>query len=161
LSADELITLAYRKDYDALQAALGAGANINAADSDGRTPLMHAVLASDSDQRTIQFLVSRGADVNLHDKGQRWTALHFAARDQKLSIVEALVTAGAQVDAEDSFGNTPLWRAVMEKNVLPEIITFLLKHGASPDRKNHRGVSPRLLVERLGAADLLALMDSR
>jgi ankyrin repeat protein len=57
LSADELITLAYRKDYDALQAALGKGANINSVDRDGRTPLMHAVLASDADQRMIQFLV--------------------------------------------------------------------------------------------------------
>ncbi|MDX6248936.1 MAG: hypothetical protein QOF10_2296 [Kribbellaceae bacterium] len=43
---------------------------------------------------------------------QSWTPLHFAAQEQRAEVTETLLRAGAEVDARDAYGNTPLWRAV-------------------------------------------------
>ena len=68
----------------------------------------------------IDYLVDRGISVNAFDDGQHWTALHFAARDQKPKVVELLLAHKAEVDSVDSFGNTPLWRSVMFKTQISQ-----------------------------------------
>ncbi len=80
MNNNQIIKLVYRKDFNALRQAVAQGANLNSVDEDGRTPLMHAVLATDADLEMISFLMANGANPNTADAGQRWTALHFAAR---------------------------------------------------------------------------------
>ncbi|MBM3846302.1 MAG: hypothetical protein FJ405_08455 [Verrucomicrobia bacterium] len=91
MNSEHVIQLDYRKDFDGLRQAVAHGANLNSVDEDGRTPLMHAVLASDADSAMVRFLVLNGANPNAADAGQKWTPLHFAARDQKLPVVQALL----------------------------------------------------------------------
>jgi ankyrin repeat protein len=150
--------LVYRKDFDGLRQAVAHGENLNSLDGDGRTPLMHAVLATDADSAMIRFLVASGANSNAADAGQKWTALHFAARDQKLPIVQALPDVDSLVDAEDSIGNTPLWRCVMAAKPNPEIVRLLIANGADPRKKNRHGASPRAMAERAGKLELLAAL---
>jgi uncharacterized protein len=154
-----LVAAIYRKDYSAIDSLLKS-ANINAFDEDGRTPLMHAVLAEDADIRMVRYLVSHGANVNAVDSGQQWTALHFAARDQKTDIVRTLLEGCADVDPTDTFGNTPLWRAVMNAAPKISIIMDLLSYGADPNRKNKHGVSPMDNARNLGKSDLLAILQA-
>jgi ankyrin repeat protein len=156
-SRDKLISAVYRKDYNALNKLLVAN-SVDACDQDGRTLLMHAALAEDSDPQMIRFLAKQGADVNAADKEQRWTALHFAARDQKREIVEALIDVGAEVDPADSFGNTPLWRCVMNRSPNVAIVKQLLAHGADAGYKNKHDVSPRDTARNMGNVALLALL---
>ena len=61
-----------------------------------------------ADSKMVQFLIQNGANPNIKDKEQNWTALHFAASGQKLEVVTKLLDLGAIVDTEDIFGNTPL-----------------------------------------------------
>lgn len=156
MQQNDLLRAVYRKDLAGVDALLEAGSDINARDPDGRTALMHAVLASDADAETVAALIERGADPKLQDSGQRWTALHFAARDQKTPIVEVLLRAGATTDARDAFGNTPLWRVVMAPKPDLALLRLLLAHGADPDAANEAKVSPRLLAQRMGKAEVLA-----
>jgi ankyrin repeat protein len=157
MSNEHVIKLVYRKDFDGLRRAIAHEANLNAVDEDGRTLLMHAVLATDADSAMVRFLVANGANPNAADAVQQWTALHFAARDQKLLVVQALLEGGAVVDAEDSFGNTPLWRCVMAANPNSELVRLLMGRGANPRKKNRHGSSPRDIAERTGKQELLAL----
>jgi ankyrin repeat protein len=126
------------------------------ADADGRTPLMHAVLAGDSG--AVASLIDRGADVDAVDHDQRWTALHFAARDHNEAVARMLLDAGAEVDPEDVFGDTPLWRAVMSAGADLATIAVLLGHGADPRRKNRHGLSPLDLARESGQEDVVALL---
>jgi ankyrin repeat protein len=153
---NKLLTHVYRKDYDALRAML-AGKDINSHDEDGRTLLIHAVLADDAAAEMVRFLLSSGAKADAHDVGQSWTALHFAARDQKEAIVRALLEAGTAVDPVDSFGNTPLWRAIMGGGS-PVMVEMLLRAGADPQRQNASGVTPVDVAERQGRRDLVEMM---
>ncbi len=150
----------YRKDYPALDASLRS-VDVNSRDAHGFAPLMHAVLAEDADPRMVAYLIEKGADANVAEDGQKWTALHFAARDQKEEIVRALLDGGAQVDASDSFGNTPLWRCVMNMSPNVSIIEQLVARGANPDKKNNSGVSPKDIARSTGDADVLGLLEGR
>jgi len=155
--SNAIITAVYRKDFPALAKLLPHG-DINCEDTDGRTPLMHAVLANDADVEMVKYLVANGADVNTADGDQCWTALHFSARDQRKGIVKALLDSGAVVDVTDAFGNTPLWRCVMAQRPNREIVHMLLERGADPGKKNQSGVSPKDIADTMGNDELLAIL---
>jgi len=144
---EKLIATVYRKEKRKILKALKRGADINGRDEDGRPPLIHAILAEDADPEIVRLLIDNGADVNLKDYGQEWTALHFAARDRQAEIVDILIASGAEIDAQDKFGNTPLWRAIMNGRGNPETVRILLNHGADKNVSNNYGISPASLAQ--------------
>lgn len=153
----DVLRAVYRRDLGAL--ARLSPAEADAIDEDGRTPLMHAVLAEDADPALVALLIARGADVRARDRAEGWTALHFAARDGAAALAGTLLEAGAPVDAADCHGNTPLWRCVANGvSFDAETARTLLRHGADPERVNRAGVSPRDLARRFGI-DLTRLQD--
>lgn len=154
----ELIAAIYSKDRVRLGAATAE--ELGASDADGRTALMHAVLAEDPDLDLIRLLLRLGASPGAVDGGQHWTALHFAARDQNRGVVQLLLEGGAPVDATDVFGNTPLLHAIAPSSD-PGLIALLLLHGADPGRENRYGVSALALAEQIGRGDLAELMAQR
>ncbi len=160
---DRIISFVYRNDYQALKKLIESGTAINATvDRYGRTALMHAVLGRNVDTDMVKFLIELGADVNVCEK-EKWTALHFAARDLKLEIVEVLLTHGALIDPEDSIGNTPLWRCVM--STFPgnqiDVINVLLENGANPNKKNKYGNSAKDIVILTAETELVKLFDEK
>ena len=154
---DEVLDAVYHKDLPALGALTPD--DVRLVDPDGRTPLMHAILAEHPDLAVVRGLIERGSDVNAADAGQAWTALHFAARDQSEAIVSALLDAGAVVDPVDVFGNTPLWRAVDHPSPNLSLVANLLAHGADPRRKSRHGVSPLDVARIVGNPDVLAALE--
>jgi ankyrin repeat protein len=157
----DLIDAVYRKNYTFLSRLFDSGINIDFTDDDGRSLVMHAVLAEQADSEMINFLVDRGADVNLTDKAQKWTALHFAARDQKVEMVETLIQRGAQIDPKDSFGNTPLWRCVMNTSPNLRIVQTLVRAGANPNSKNNNDVSPLDVARLMDNKEVIEIMSSK
>ena len=93
----------------------------------------------------ITALHQQGCDLNKRYKNE-WTALHFAAQRQSLAAVSTLIKFGVEVDANDSEGNSPLYRAVFSAQENGKVIRHLLDHGANPDSENKEGVSPKLLA---------------
>ncbi len=67
--------------------------------------------------------------------------LHYAAQYGDKSIIEMLLARGANINAKDEGGRTPLHRAV-EDNGNPEIIEALLDQGAGPMIEDNDGKFP-------------------
>ena len=110
-------------------------------DVQGRLRLHQAAVAGDASE--VARLISEGEDVAAVD-ASLFTPLHFACQQGHLEAARVLVAAGAPVDARDSYGNTPLWRAVFAfQGGDPELIRLLLDAGADPDCKNNTDRSPR------------------
>lgn len=158
---DDVIAAVYRKDLQRLDSLLAAGADINGTDEDGRTPLVHAVLDSDPNPSFIRHLLEEGAAPDIADANQHWTALHFAAQAQVPDVIRLLVEARAKVDAQDVFGNTPLWRAVMTPHPKTAVIDVLLRGGADPATRNSHGVSPLDLARKRGLLELQLQLEEK
>jgi ankyrin repeat protein len=86
------------------------------------------------------LLLARGADPNLAARNpMKVRAIHAAAASGSLSIVRALIEAGADVNAPQEKGFTPLHEAAATGKL--ELVRILLDHGASPDQTTEDGKS--------------------
>jgi hypothetical protein len=93
---------------DVVQLLLANGADPNAKDLDGHTPLHSAVGYSRRGfkRAVVDLLLIYGADINTKDDDGR-TPLHYAASSGYESEVVDLLTRGADPNAKDKYGNTP------------------------------------------------------
>jgi uncharacterized protein len=111
-------------DRKAVQILLKQGADVNAADPDGTTPLQWAVRGDDID--TVQILLRRGANPKVANR-YGVTPLSLAAGNGNPAMVNILLKAGANPGAAGPGGQTILMIATRTGN--PETVKLLLGHG--------------------------------
>lgn len=80
------------------------GADINARNKKGRTPLHYA--ARGGNLSVVKYLIKKGADVNALDD-DRNTPLHEATARNRKDIVMILIANGADPTIKDKFGKKP------------------------------------------------------
>jgi len=106
---DNHSTLLHRASYhgnvEAAQLLLERGANINARNQVGQTPL-HQVLNGSESQLTIQLLLKHGADVDALDIAKS-TPLHLASQYGSAKATQLLLEHGASVHLQNNEGQTP------------------------------------------------------
>ena len=108
------------------------GANVNAKDADGNTPLYIVVQDGNDDLTTIaivRHLLQNVADVNLRNEKGR-TALHAVAYNQRASpsLVQLLLQNDADLFSDDESGHSPheLLGSAKDKNMAEIIVPFAL-----------------------------------
>lgn len=153
--------------HDISDILLNSGANANSIDRNKWSPLHYAAFFGDQD--TVSSLIKAGADPLLIDRIQmrpidisgseghseivstlldasygaepeKEAALLNAAQQGNLSLVEALVNAGIDIECEDEAGWTPLLKAIYEGHITVSI--FLLDQGANVNAQNKYGYTP-------------------
>jgi truncated hemoglobin YjbI len=123
---------------------LSLGADPDAPDTGGHTPL-YAVgnqCAVGGGGAVIRALVQAGAGVNADDGVKHCTALHMAARRGNVEVAEALLDCGADIEARDSLGETPLRRSVNCDKVA--VAALLVDRGADIHSVGSKKLTPRL-----------------
>jgi|GEM_PF-751378 hypothetical protein len=138
-----LHTSAFAGRADCTNALLDAGANPNAADCGGYTPLHLATLCgAPDDQSQIAILVRAGADLEARLNGKNdsqshrdLTPLMLAAAEGSASAVRALLAAGADVNASDLLGMTPLMLAASQTSQTEELVRALIAAGGDKSQK--------------------------
>lgn len=134
---------------------LRLGADANAKDGGGHTPLYclaNEYRASEGG-RVVRALAKGGANVSANDGVKRCTALHMAARRGNMDVAEALLDCGADIDARDSLGDTPLRRSVNCNK--SQVAALLLERGADVHSTGSKGLTPLLAARTSAMKQLL------
>ena len=129
------------------------GADIEARDGSGMTPLHHAVSARNT--AAVEKLLAGKADVRASDNAQN-TVLHFACRgkDPKAEIITLLLKNGADVNAKDRGGTTPFMLVNSSDSYNAEVISAIFTAKPDVNAQNSRGETALMLcIRKFTAAD--------
>jgi len=162
----DLFALAQGEDSKTLRKLLAKGANPNAEDAVGRTPLIMAAEAGNADG--CRALLEKGADPLMQDFAGN-TALMAAAAKGQTAILPILYDRHADVNAKRTDGSTALLLAVLGGSI--DTIKSLLDHGADVNARTagkrtmlmsailaHKTAAARMLISR--KADVKAQTDT-
>ena len=159
-----LSSFGYEENIEAVKKTLADGADVNAKDDNGLTPLHWA--AGIGHKEVSEYLITMGADVNAAETVSGMTPLHFAAALDQKEIVELLLASGADVNAKDVNGGTPLHIAAFRDQ--KETAKLLIAKGADVNAKMvsgaKKGNTPLDAANETGnteIADLLRKHDGK
>lgn len=143
MSDRQFLALCKTGNLEAIQKAIQAGANVNARDLKGDTPLIMAATYA-SDPKIIEVLIKAGADINARGS-YGTTPLQAAALDNgQLEITQALLKAGADINTRNNYGHKPLLNAVHSSRSNLKIIETLLKADIAANGRD--ALDPQVLV---------------
>ena len=166
--ARRLVKALAKKKYASARNAIADGANPDALDGEGWTPLLR--VAAMGDVAGMALLLEAGATLEAKTPGIRshaLTALAIAVEHGHKSAVEHLIRVGAKVNPNTAWRRTPLIVAAEKGH--DEIVKVLLAAGADlnvrdPRGHHHKGYTPLMwaihgrhtaVVERLLEAGAL------
>lgn len=165
---DSLLHL-LRKEYhensiEIMKILLNAGADPNSLNFKGNTPLQDALFSNYSNDQ-IEYLIRRGADVNVRDRHDE-TPLHKMAHimqsfevdgENLVGLAEVLVKNKADVNAQNVEDCTPLHFATSSA----KLVEVLLKHKADVNVKNRFGETALISVAHAsGSLEVMQMLVS-
>lgn len=106
------------------------------------------------DLNGVKSLIEQGADPNARN-GLEFTPLYIAAASHQLDVMQALLQAGAQVDADSSYG-TALTFACGTGHVAGA--NLLISLGADVNMPRTDGVTPLMMAANAGSAEIVSAL---
>ncbi len=137
-----LLQAARKGDVVAIEKALNKGVPTESTNDKGETPLCLAVIGGHVP--TISTLLSHNADIEVRTK-KGLTPLLCARENvstSRINAMRALLSAGANIDAQDENGDTALHQAVSLSR--PDWVTLLLSFTPNLEVRNNVGQTPLL-----------------
>ena len=140
---------------DRVKSAIAAGADVNAKNRSGKTPLCQ-VLNQYIKHEEVTIWAQKNNDYNAHIEG-----VHEDYR-RDFELIELLIESGAAVKREFRDGElindgiTPLISASRSKN--PDLIHILLNAGADVNAKSKSGNTALMMAARCGCVDVVKLL---
>ncbi|MFC1604810.1 ankyrin repeat domain-containing protein [Planctomycetota bacterium] len=145
-SSSSLHQAAVDGDIEQVRLLISKGANVNAQDEKGNTPLCRAV--ESGKMEIVQLLVEAGADVNAGS----WPPLCMAVDENNTAIAEYLIAHGADVNAGDD------WTALQEAPYISnnvEMVELLIANGADINAGPYTALHAAVDKDRLDIVELL------
>jgi len=173
----------WNEDLDTVKLLVTKGADVSCTPKDGYPPLYHAVWNEDVNTvKLVKLLVDHGAKFDVKDQND-WTLFRYAVEWNRdlveifaskgtdvstlplaacvgnLARVKSLVEQGADPNAKDEFGWTPLYWAASTGQ--EEVAAYLIGKGADVDAKTNDERTPLHQAAQAGAAHLVEVLISK
>lgn len=139
-----------------VESLLDSGADIDARNQDGSTPLMWA--AQFAQTEVLKILIRRGARIDVRDKSGNTPLIvaacecAMATMNSAYNVLKILLDQGVDVNARSKDGSTALMSAASGFGG-PAIIKLLLDRGADPTLKDHKGNTAISLAQQKQRSD--------
>ena len=128
---------------ETMKALIDKGASPNIVDCQGYTPLWYTRINSKTE--ALQFLVEHGADINHRAPDGRNILMQLEKDDRSAeAATKYLISKGADVNAVDKYGNTPLLIAARTQRQF--IVRYLVDAGANKDITDKKGFTPLMIA---------------
>src|SRR6516164_4570346 len=150
--AAELVTAIRNGDVRVVRQLLDNGADVNARDVEGNTPLILAAFYASPE--CLEILFEKGADVNSANKAGATPLIRAATDYEKTRL---LVAAGANIQVRTALGSTPLLLAARRAGN-SRTVKLLLQRGANATERNEAGVGPVLSAAASGDVETVRLL---
>lgn len=131
---------------DMVRQLIDHGADVDARDRSGQTPLHLA--ASQDQSEIVRLLLDGGADIDAPELQHGYRPLHLAASSGSVAVTELLVRRGADLDALTHHGETALHLAAAKGYT--GVIELLLKYRAKLEIRNTDGLTALEYAEKCG-----------
>jgi ankyrin repeat protein len=146
-----------------IETLLDNGADIEARNQDGSTPLDWAATFAQTD--VLKLLIQRGAKTNVADKYGNTPLISAACEcavatmNSAYDVMKILLDQGANVNARNKDGKTAL---IMASGMTGDaaVLDLLLKNGADPQAKDHKGNTALSLAKQSGREDKIAILKT-
>ncbi|MHC4741125.1 MAG: ankyrin repeat domain-containing protein [Planctomycetota bacterium] len=141
---------ALQGNKDMVEFLISSGATVTRNDGGGS----HLFDAAEGGNRDIAvLLIAKGARVSEKNRWHGRTPLHHAWH---LSTAELLIEEGADVNAKDLAGQSPLHRMALGGH--KAVAELLIKNGANVNARDNQGRSPLDLAKEGGHEEVIALL---
>jgi ankyrin repeat protein len=155
ISGDAFRMAAYEGRLDSVRSAIESGMDINLADPTRSLTALH-MAAYNGHTETVNYLIKQGATVDCRDSEGKTPLIH-ACTGPFAKAAEALIGAGADIDARDSTeGFTPLMMAAGLGQT--EVVEVLLKHQADKTLVDNDNESAADHARNSGHDEIVALL---
>ncbi|XP_065573462.1 serine/threonine-protein phosphatase 6 regulatory ankyrin repeat subunit C-like [Artemia franciscana] len=139
-------------DFEVIKMVLDKGADVNARDIYGKSPL-HLAASSKCSQTVVECLLKFGADVNIRNNNGE-SPLHLAAISGcSQTVVECLLKFGADVNIRNDNGESPLHLAATS-GCSQTVVECLFKFGADVNAMTKYNKSPLHLAAFRGYSQI-------
>lgn len=137
---------------------ISLGANVNAVNTESGWTALHYTV-SDGNLHSSEVLIQNGADVNSKSAETQQTPVYVAINRLKnpIKILALLIEKGADINAQDRRGNTPLIDAIRTGNI--NVVKFLLFHKARLDIVNNQGKTALQIAQEKGQQDIIKILQ--
>ena len=133
-----------------------AGADVRATDARRATCLILAAYGGHTE--TVRYLVGL-PELDLNHQGSRnHTALHYAVQRKHADVVQVLIDAGADIEAKDDTGSSPLHLASIEGELTT--VKMLVEAGADVRATDTKRVTCLMLAAYYGHTDTVRYLVS-
>lgn len=137
--------LHYSSNAEIVKRLVESGANVNARNVYGDTPLMGVTVCGgvgwtkgEKGIEEAEYLVEHGADVNAKNLwGETVLTRAVASQGPNWGKVKYLVDNKSDVNVKTYYGTTPLMLAVSLRFL--DVVKYLVEHGADPNAQDHVG----------------------
>jgi len=153
----ELLKAARSRDVEKVKKLIDKGADIEARNEDGWTPLI--IASNYGYSEIVRVLIENGADANMKDERSKETALMFAVFHNLIDIVEMLIVDGkADVNIGNMIGCTPLMSAAM--GGYTHLAKMLIERGADVNARTLYGMTALGFAQRDNRYDTAEMLRS-
>ena len=128
-------------------------ANINATDTQGRTPLHLSSKYGYTD--VAEFFIFNNGNIEAEDNEQK-TPLHLASEAGQDDVIKVLITKNANIHALDNYDRTPLHLACKA-----EVAELLIANNANIEAKGYKQKTPLHLASEAGHDEVVKVLIAK